>query len=315
MQFACGIEVAVTRPNNGAAYANLKHGQDQYVVGVAGQPFDIRLSAPKSQFISSAMSIRVHVDGLPVGHHPHLKASRRSKILRGFVTTVQGQHFVRQFVFGQGSAQPGDSQAGDGLTSSRTGTIEIEVTAVEKTSKTKTPCSNVQGVNTELGQAVEGKKWFMQPSLSAQQGEVVGKPIRFSSKVYKTVRSLMKCTIRMETAPILVLRKLLNPDIPAHQAIINQSEAPAQNSTHDDEIHTHVGAAKKTKRHTVMKTDIKQELDATVTDLTTTALEPRHGRKRRPASTGTGPSTRVKTEPLDLRSNSAAAHSECIDLT
>lgn len=156
MQFAYGTEVSVTRPKHGAAYADIKHGHDRYVVGVAGQPFDIRVSAPTSQLILSAMCVRVHVDGLSIGHREYLTESHRSRVLQGFVTTVAGQHLVRQFVFGKGCAQSGDSQAGDESISNQTGTIEVEVTAVQKTSKTKTPRSNVQAVNTQLGQAVEG---------------------------------------------------------------------------------------------------------------------------------------------------------------
>lgn len=155
----------------------------------------------------------------------------------------------------------------------------------------------------------------MQPSLSAQQGEVVGKPIKFTKHVYKTVRTLMKCTIRMETATTLVLRKILNPDIPAHQAIINQSESPAQNSANGNGSLTQTSTGKKTRRQTAPSTDIKQDPHATVTDPNNTALEPRHGRKRGLASTDVAPNTRVKTEPVCLHTNSLAAHSECIDLT
>lgn len=72
-----------------------------------------------------------------------------------------------------------------------------------------------------------GKKWFMQPSLSAQQGAITGPAITFCTKKYVEGHHLATCTIRMETASILILRKVLNPDLPPHQAIIDQSEAAA----------------------------------------------------------------------------------------
>lgn len=59
----------------------------------------------------------------------------------------------------------------------------------------------------------------MQPSLSAQAGGVTGPPVTYSPYVYQTVQVLDELTMQMETAAILILRKVLNPDIPAHQVI------------------------------------------------------------------------------------------------
>lgn len=57
----------------------------------------------------------------------------------------------------------------------------------------------------------------MQPSLSAQAGRVTGPPLNFSSTIYQHVRTLAELSMQMETAAILILRKVLDPDIPAHQ--------------------------------------------------------------------------------------------------
>ena len=57
----------------------------------------------------------------------------------------------------------------------------------------------------------------MQPSLSAQAGRVTGPPVTFSTARYQTISVLADLNMKMETAAILVLRKVLNPDIPAHQ--------------------------------------------------------------------------------------------------
>lgn len=57
----------------------------------------------------------------------------------------------------------------------------------------------------------------MQPSLSAQAGRVTGAPVTYSPHVYQTIQGLADLSMRMETAAILILRKVLNPDTPAHQ--------------------------------------------------------------------------------------------------
>lgn len=57
----------------------------------------------------------------------------------------------------------------------------------------------------------------MQPSLSAQAGRVTGPPVTYSRTVYRTIQVVAELSMRMETAAILMLRKVLNPDIPAHQ--------------------------------------------------------------------------------------------------
>lgn len=64
---------------------------------------------------------------------------------------------------------------------------------------------------------IAGKKWFMQPSLTAQAGRVTGPPVTFSNTMYQHIRTLAELSMQMETAAILILRKVLNPDIPAHQ--------------------------------------------------------------------------------------------------
>ena len=68
----------------------------------------------------------------------------------------------------------------------------------------------------------------MQPSLSAQSGNITGPPVKFSQTVYGKVRDLAVLDLRMETAAILVLRKVLDPEIPEHQAIIDRSQEQAE---------------------------------------------------------------------------------------
>ncbi len=72
-----------------------------------------------------------------------------------------------------------------------------------------------------------GKKWFLQPSLAAKAGDVVAEPpITFNTHVYRSLRVLANLKLRMETAAILVLRKVLDPENPAHQRIIDASQPP-----------------------------------------------------------------------------------------
>lgn len=66
------------------------------------------------------------------------------------------------------------------------------------------------------------KKWFTQPSLPAQAGSIVDK-LNFTKYDYLGFQPLAEVTIRMETATTLLLRKILDPAKPAHQAILEQS--------------------------------------------------------------------------------------------
>ena len=75
---------------------------------------------------------------------------------------------------------------------------------------------------------VAGKKWFLQPSLSAKAGNVVpGPPMTFSTNIYDHVRMLAELNLKMETAAILVLRKV--------QAIIDSSQPPHEPEEGGDE--------------------------------------------------------------------------------
>lgn len=133
----------------------------------------------------------------------------------------------------------------------------------------------------------------MQPSLSAQQGHVVGKPVIFSNKS-KKVRVLATCNMRMETAATLVLRKVLDPNIASHQAIIDQSAEP----------------------HEVPHCDSREVVPATVISSVQKRLPaPRVGVKRERASSTSAPSRIVKREPAAMYTCSSTAQLECIDLT
>ena len=129
MKFPHGFEVQLVRPNQGAAYQEFIHGTDRYVVGVPDQPFEVKFSAPARQFVSSAISVSVSVDGVSTGQHKRLRKSTLSKSLQGFVTTVKGQHLVHQFVFG--TAQTESGSTGTVTDHNKVGSIQVTFTAKE----------------------------------------------------------------------------------------------------------------------------------------------------------------------------------------
>jgi len=83
---------------------------------------------------------------------------------------------------------------------------------------------------------VAGKKWFLQPSLSAKAGGVIaGPPLTYSTNMYERVRLLAEVNLKRETAAILVLRKVLDPENPDHQAVIDSSQPPDEQEEGGDE--------------------------------------------------------------------------------
>lgn len=129
MKFPHGFEVQLARPNQGAAYREFIHGTDRYVVGVPGQPFEVKFSAPARQLVSSAISVSVEIDGVNAGLHKHLIKSRLSNTVQGFVTTVKGQHLMHQFVFGAAQTEAGNT--GTTTDHNKVGRILVTFTAKE----------------------------------------------------------------------------------------------------------------------------------------------------------------------------------------
>lgn len=130
MKFPPGFEVQFLRPGAGAAYADLTHGADRYVVGVADQPFEVRCSAPSSQFIFPVIRVVLLVDGAAVGVCKFLTAKHPSTSFNGFVTICKGQSTTRQFLFGKPDTEFGDSSSAAG--SKQAGSIDVSFTAVRE---------------------------------------------------------------------------------------------------------------------------------------------------------------------------------------
>lgn len=94
----------------------------------------------------------------------------------------------------------------------------------------------------------------------------------------------------METAAILMLRKVFNPDLPMHQAIIDQSQPPEEHEGSTDQNFPPVAVSS----------------DATS----------RVGVKReRTASNPASNNRAIKREPTGVFGRSSIEDDECIDLT
>lgn len=65
----------------------------------------------------------------------------------------------------------------------------------------------------------------MLPSLKADSGSIVGQPITFTTIRYDKICRLAALSMRMETAAILKLRRILDPQNAAHKAIFRASIA------------------------------------------------------------------------------------------
>lgn len=136
-----------------------------------------------------------------------------------------------------------------------------------------------------------GKKWFLKPSLSTQQGQAITGVVNYNTKKYVSVKLLATCSMRMETAAILMLRKVLNPDFPLHQAIIYQSQAPEEQEDSTDQ--------------NIPPIAVSSELTSN-----------RAVKRERTASSPSANRRVIKREPRGVFSRSCDAEEDgCIDLT
>ena len=158
--------------------------------------------------------------------------------------------------------------------------------------------TTVLHVLQQVDAASVGKKWFLQPSLAAKAGDVMaGPPVTFSTHVYRSLRVLTKLELRMETAAILVLRKVLDPENPAHQRIIDASQPPDEQEEGEGESANDTSAA------------------ASTSSPIGNALSPR-GTKRRVKAERTQSNKAVKPEPNQTpRNQNSGGQADVIDLT
>ena len=101
MKFPSGWHIEVLRPADGRAYANIAHGVEKYVVGIPGQPFEVKVTPPTHIFAQHPLiRLSLHVDGRSSGSHKHIHSDHPSKTFKGFVSNVTGRYMTSQFLFG-----------------------------------------------------------------------------------------------------------------------------------------------------------------------------------------------------------------------
>ena len=96
--------------------------------------------------------------------------------------------------------------------------------------------------------------------------------------------------MRMETAAILILRKVLNPDFPPHKAIIDQSQPEDEQEGSSDQNIPPVAVSNDVSSNRV-------------------------GIKRERTGNSPGAHRAIKREPTGVFSRTDADENECIDLT
>ena len=93
MKFPGGWQVDIVRPEGAAAYADINHGAEKYVVGVPGQPFEVRVTAPLHQFYAyPQIRVELTVEGQSSNVAHILQNSRPS-------ATFNSSHFAKQSAF------------------------------------------------------------------------------------------------------------------------------------------------------------------------------------------------------------------------
>ncbi|DBA83005.1 hypothetical protein WJX77_011326 [Trebouxia sp. C0004] len=222
-----------------------------------------------------------------------------STSFKGFVSTVKGKHVTSQFLFG--AAQTDFQAPTTAHGTSQTGGLSIKIEHIQQVPGQCQPPAQVSSHAAAAPKAIEGKKWFLQPSLAAKAGDVVAAPpITFSTNVYQTVRVLTKLKLRMETAAILVLRKVLDPENPAHQRIIDASQPPDEQEEGGGESANVTSAA---------------AAAASTSSPIGNGLSPR-GTKRRVKAERTQRNKAVKPEPNQTpRNRNSGGQADVIDLT
>lgn len=156
MKFPGGWQVEVVRPENAAAYADINHGVDKYVVGVPGQPFEVRVTAPAQQLhVSPQIRVELTVEGRSPNVCYILTSSQPSRTFKGFVTTVKGQHLTNQFVFGKAERDAAAPATAPGT--SRTGGLQLKIAQVQQLPGHADTAKQMSYQSTGASKAVEGR--------------------------------------------------------------------------------------------------------------------------------------------------------------
>ncbi|KAK9824726.1 hypothetical protein WJX74_001445 [Apatococcus lobatus] len=213
------------------------------MVGSPGKAFQVRVTVPTAIFRTAPdLLVGLKVDGRCVGCCWHLYRKLQSITFEGFVNTVKGVQRYSQFLFGK----PFDAEtSGPGVCGysrdSRIGRLQVTVDQVVPVGL-RTPSLQTSSPAAIPLKAAEGKKWFMLPSLKADSGKTVGQPFNFDMTRFDIVCRLATMSMRMETAAVLTLRKVLNPENIAHKAIMDASRAAIRDDQTTSSASGHLSA-------------------------------------------------------------------------
>lgn len=156
MRFPDGWQVDVVRPGNAAHYADIVHGADRYVVGVPGQPFEVRVTAPPQQLqYYPCIKVTMLLDGRSPNISQILSAIHPSGTFKGFINTIKGQHLTNQFLFGKAETDPTAPPCKPG--SSQVGGLEIHIEQVQELPGTHTSAVRAFSQSAASFKAVEGE--------------------------------------------------------------------------------------------------------------------------------------------------------------
>lgn len=155
MLFPGGWLVEVVRPEGAAAYADINHGAEKYVVGVPGQPFEVRVTAPLQKlYVYPQIRVELTVEGQNPNVAHILSPSQPSATFKGFVHTVKGQHLTNQFLFGKAETDAAAPATAPGT--SKIGGLQLRFKHVQQLPGDNEPPQQVSHQCAGPSKAVEG---------------------------------------------------------------------------------------------------------------------------------------------------------------
>ncbi|KAI7842675.1 hypothetical protein COHA_003606 [Chlorella ohadii] len=223
----CGpFELTLVHPSGETLPEVEKDGQF-YAVASPGHMFKARvtvhphLHTPQMLMQGIYNTVSLKVDGIKVGYRKCIRATGTTDF-PGFLASGGAQSCsYRSFVFS--TPQATEAKKATSLQFVE-GTVQAKVYYARDTSfhQEVRPQGQV-ATNETVAPLPEGKKFFLQPSLTTGQGALQAGP-GFSTSTYQVLGpgSLATLLLRYETASTLLLRGVLRQDNPAHQAILQR---------------------------------------------------------------------------------------------
>lgn len=239
MRFPGDFKVQLVRLND-TAYDEVRDDKERYVVAEPGQTFRVKVQPPPALLRRySYIQVSLHLDGHSPGVCRHLTHADPSYQFKGWVRTVKGQQQYAPFEFGDAQQQAGASGTMGRPSSpgSKIGLVTVHFHAASLDHvRSGAARTHSEGDWKEAGKTglKDGKKWFLQPSANTKVGKLNNDRVHWSNHKFIQGQLLFKAELRMETCPVLMLRKILNPEKPRHQAIIDRLTGAADSSSDDD---------------------------------------------------------------------------------